>query len=88
MVRRKCLDCPAFIGSGSRCAGCAARYRSSYSRHGWAAAVKARDGYRCVICGGADRVQADHIVGLARGGRDTPENGQTLCHKHHREKHG
>lgn len=88
MVRRKCLDCPAFIGQGSRCAACSARYRSAYSRHQWAAAVKARDGYRCVICGSGDRVQADHIVGLAQGGTDTLGNGRTLCHRHHVEKHG
>ncbi len=85
---RRCLGCPTLIARGSRCPDCARRYRSSYSRHGWARAVKARDDYRCTVPGCPtpdDRVQADHIVPLSRGGADTLENGRTLCHTHHRK---
>jgi hypothetical protein len=54
----------------------------------WRTAVYRRDGYRCVVCGGRDRINADHILRW----RDFPqlryeiENGQTLCYKHHLEK--
>lgn len=85
MVRRKCLDCPRLIASGSRCAACAAAYKVPKA---WSVAVKRRDGYRCVICGSADRVQADHIVARSRGGSHEVSNGQTLCNRHHAEKHG
>jgi len=78
------LGCPAIIGRGSRCGRCAAAYRVPTS---WADAVKRRDGYRCVVCGSGDRVQADHIVPRARGGAHTVENGRTLCHRHHLEAH-
>lgn len=88
MVRRKCLDCPALISQGSRCRACQERYRGSYDRNEWPAAVKARDGYACVICGSRDRVVADHVVPLGRGGSHSVDNGQTLCHRHHAAKHG
>lgn len=92
MANWKCLGCPAIIPTtqGSRCAACKERYRSSYSRHQWADAVKARDGYRCTVPGcqtPTDRVQADHIVGLAHGGNDAISNGRTYCHAHHVAKH-
>ena len=47
--------------------------------------VLKRDGYRCVKCGAsaaADksvRLEVDHIVPVARDGRSTMENLQTLC---------
>ncbi len=45
-----------------------------------------RDGHRCVVCGrgvaeGVD-LQVDHIKPKDRGGRNTIENGQTLCGQH------
>lgn len=45
-----------------------------------------RDGYRCVVCGrgraeGVD-LQIDHIKPKDQGGRNTIENGQTLCGQH------
>jgi 5-methylcytosine-specific restriction endonuclease McrA len=88
MVRRKCLDCPRLIARGSRCADCQSRYRGSFDRTTWPRLVKERDGYACVLCGSRDRVVADHIVPLGRGGSHDVANGQTLCHRHHAEKHG
>lgn len=43
-------------------------------------AVFERDGWRCVLCGGAGRLEADHVVPLARGGAPFDmANLQTLC---------
>lgn len=88
MVMRRCLDCPALIRSGSRCAYCQARYRSAYARHDWADAVKARAGGRCERCGSADRVAAHHRLPLAEGGTDQLSNGVALCHTCHARAHG
>jgi len=40
-----------------------------------------RDGWKCVRCGNADKLQLtlDHIIPLARGGGDEDENLQTMC---------
>jgi hypothetical protein len=44
-----------------------------------------RDGHRCVKCGAspkfdkAVRLEVDHIVAVARGGKSTTDNLQTLC---------
>lgn len=45
-----------------------------------------RDNYRCVVCGrgkaeGVD-LQVDHVKPKDKGGRNTIENGQTLCGQH------
>ena len=45
-----------------------------------------RDGYRCVVCGrgkaeGVD-LQIDHVKSKDQGGKNTLENGQTLCGQH------
>jgi hypothetical protein len=46
--------------------------------------VLRRDGYRCQLCGLAQRdgvkLEVDHKVARARGGQNTPENLWTLCH--------
>ena len=89
-VLRRCLDCPRLLRAGSRCPTCARNYRSPYSRHQWPDQVKRRDGYRCIVPGcptPTDRIQADHTVPLSQGGLDSPENGQTLCHSHHKARH-
>ncbi len=94
-IPRRCLGvpgqpCQAMITAGSRCPSCARAYRSPYSRHGWADAVKARDGYACTVRGCATpfgRVRAHHIRPLAQGGRDELSNGETLCYNHHQEEH-
>jgi 5-methylcytosine-specific restriction endonuclease McrA len=81
---RRCLDCPRLIRTGSRCRTCAAAYRVP---GGWSDAVKARDGYRCVICGSAAAIEAHHVIARQDGGGHTLENGRTLCRQHHREIH-
>ena len=43
-------------------------------------AVFERDGYRCVLCGRAGRLECDHVTPLDRGGDPwDPDNLQTLC---------
>lgn len=37
------------------------------------------DAYRCVICGGYDHLQVDHIHPVSKGGTNDRENLQTLC---------
>jgi len=45
-----------------------------------------RDGYKCVVCGrGIEdgvEIHADHKIPLDKGGKNTLENGQTLCSEH------
>ena len=45
--------------------------------------VKTRDKWRCVICGGRDRLEVDHL-GDPHDHR--PDNLQTLCHDCHQRK--
>ncbi len=46
-----------------------------------------RDGYRCVRCKRAGRLECDHVIPLDRGGAPMdPENCQTLCVRCHIEK--
>lgn len=50
------------------------------------AEILERDGYRCVVCGrgkaeGVD-LQIDHVKPKDQGGKNTLENGQTLCGQH------
>jgi hypothetical protein len=46
-------------------------------------AIYERDGYRCRICGKyySQGLEIDHIVPIAKGGKSTYENLQTLCHR-------
>ena len=57
----------------------------------WAAARQScfeRDGYRCVQCGGAGRLEADHIKPLSKGGEVYAVGGlRTLCRSCHIERH-
>lgn len=49
-----------------------------------------RDGYRCCKCGAIQnkytKLEVDHIIPIAKGGKSTYENLQTLCHKCNVEK--
>ena len=42
-------------------------------------AIYQRDGYRCRICG--NDLEIDHIYPIAKGGKTTMDNLQTLCHR-------
>lgn len=37
-------------------------------------------------CNAIDRLEVDHIVPRANGGKDERNNLQTLCHTHHSQK--
>ena len=46
--------------------------------------IFARDGWRCVRCGRAGRLECDHVTPLHRGGDAyDPANLQTLCRSCH-----
>lgn len=46
-----------------------------------------RDAGICAVCRVYDaKWEADHIVDLQFGGRDTLDNAQTLCRRHHQAK--
>ena len=52
-------------------------------------AIYERDGYRCKICGRTDRevnLEIDHIKPIAKGGKSTYDNLQTLCVYCNKEK--
>ena len=64
---------------------------SFYSTSQWketAAAVRRRDGYKCVKCGASDGwLPVDHIVERKDGGSDyDPSNLQTVCNSCHKKK--
>ena len=45
-------------------------------------AIYSRDGYRCKMCGRKrDDLEIDHIIPIAKGGKTTMNNLQTLCHR-------
>ena len=46
-------------------------------------AVLTRAGYQCERCGKRARLEADHVVPLADGGKHHPSNGQALCRACH-----
>lgn len=45
-----------------------------------------RDEGRCVRCGAEDDLQFDHVIPVARGGGNAPENIQVLCGRCNRAK--
>lgn len=48
--------------------------------------VWARDGGRCSHCGSVHELQFDHVIPVARGGSNEPENLQILCGPCNRRK--
>lgn len=49
--------------------------------------ILARDNYTCQCCGRVGgKLELDHIVNLARGGTDSKDNLQILCHDCHKTK--
>ena len=55
----------------------------------WRTSVYARDSFKCKICGKGGKLNAHHLDGWkwAINRRYDPDNGVTLCVKHHREFH-
>ena len=49
--------------------------------------VKQRDGNKCKICGGTNKLEVHHIIPLSRGGTNSKANLITLCEKHHDARH-
>lgn len=47
--------------------------------------IKDRDGWRCVRCWSPDYLEVHHVVAVADGGPDDPENLVTLCSRCHGE---
>ena len=68
------------------------RHHTHVNARRWAAvrrAVFERDGWRCVMCGKAGRLECDHVTPMQREpGQDVydPNGLQTLCRSCHIEK--
>lgn len=45
-----------------------------------------RDSFKCVLCGSRDQLEIDHIQEIWEGGKNEPENLQTLCYLCHKGK--
>jgi len=45
-----------------------------------------RDGGKCVVCGGRENLEYDHIIPVSKGGSNTARNIELLCEKHNRSK--
>ena len=71
-------------------AGRGSRHHAKLSSKRWQwtrLQVFARDGWRCVRCGRAGRLECDHVVPLRKGGDPfDPANLQTLCRGCHIDK--
>jgi len=51
--------------------------------------IKARDGYRCQMCGAVhipEDMEVDHITPIFRGGSEDDDNLQSLCKPCHEDK--
>ena len=70
--------------------GRVSRHHARLNTHRWDAvrrAVFARDGFRCVECGRAGKLECDHITPMRRGGDPWAlDNLQTLCRACHVNK--
>lgn len=49
-------------------------------------AIFNRDGNRCRMCGSTHNLEVDHIYPIAKGGKSTYDNLQTLCHRCNQKK--
>ena len=67
------------------------KYHAAIPSRVWAVvrrAVLDRDGWRCVLCGKAGRLEVDHVVELYKGGAALdPANLRALCRECHLERH-
>ena len=62
---------------------------NAYCLRLWSAFIRARDGYRCVLCHSTRRLSAHHIARkcFLQFAKFAPGNGITLCRKCHAEPH-
>lgn len=87
-LRSECLDChcksqiPRESKRRATKAGCDGRHSPSDR-----AARFAFYGNKCVVCGSADRLEADHNIPLSRGGADWASNIIPLCKRCNISKH-
>ena len=67
------------------------KYHAAIPSKVWAVvrrAVLDRDGWRCVLCGKAGRLEVDHVVELHKGGAPLdPANLRALCRGCHLARH-
>lgn len=63
------------------------RKLTSATYYGWRKLVLIRDGHKCVFCGSADRLEADHILAFCSHPelRYDLNNGRTLCRECHKK---
>ena len=56
----------------------------------WAEKVKEKDGWKCVVCGSTERLQAHHVrpTFLYPENKNDIWNGVTLCKGCHQRQHG
>lgn len=66
------------------------RLRASYASKAWSAAVRQRDGHKCVECGATGKLHAHHIKPWKDNEalRFDVQNGATLCPPCHQKAHG
>ena len=85
---KPCLDCGVNYTKQIRCDECQRNYeakRGGSTKRGYSYRwQQLRDAHLrrnpvCVNCGASDDLTVDHIVPLARGGKSSPSNLQTLC---------
>lgn len=56
-------------------------------RGDWKEMIRAREGYRCKICGRTTNLTIQHKLPRCRGGSSTPENCVCWCGQCHRRFH-
>jgi len=81
MALKPCIDCGR-PSTGSRCPEHTIRNGSTRAWRTTRAAILARDGHACVLCGQPGR-EVDHVVPVSAGGGDEPSNTRTLCRDCH-----
>ena len=66
------------------------RKRTNTTLQHWAAQVKKRDGFRCVICGRTEHLEAHHLIPVRVDAelKYSVQNGITLCRDCHARVEG
>lgn len=76
MPRKPCLRCGA-LTPGTYCPPCKPRNGSTWAYRKARASVLP-PGAQCYLCG-APATEADHVIPVARGGTDHPDNLKPVC---------